>query len=69
MEFYMSLKDSPQNLRRIDPTCVVPIIAKALGRYFPEEHEGDPASKAYSPTLQNLANNVVNMEFFALMPI
>ncbi|TVY63989.1 hypothetical protein Focb16_v014462 [Fusarium oxysporum f. sp. cubense] len=31
MEFYMSLKDSLQNLRRIDPTCVVPIIAKALG--------------------------------------
>jgi hypothetical protein len=51
-------------MRRIDPTCVIPIIAKALGRYFPEEHERDPTSKAYSPTLQNLVNDVVTMEFY-----
>ncbi|KAH7243673.1 uncharacterized protein BKA55DRAFT_575282 [Fusarium redolens] len=64
MQFYMSLKDSPRKCQRIDPTCVVPIIAKALGRYFPEEHERDPANRAYSPTLQHLANDVVTMEFY-----
>ncbi|KAF5590068.1 hypothetical protein FPCIR_6550 [Fusarium pseudocircinatum] len=37
MEFYMALEDSPKKRRRIDPTCVVPILSKALGRYFPKE--------------------------------
>ncbi|KAF5644546.1 hypothetical protein F52700_2547 [Fusarium sp. NRRL 52700] len=63
MDLYMSLKDSPQSRRRIDPTCVVPIIAKALGRYFPEEYdERDPANGPY-PALRTLANAVVDFEF------
>ncbi|KAF5670840.1 hypothetical protein FDENT_11161 [Fusarium denticulatum] len=60
---WISLKDSPQNVRRIDPTCVVPIIAKALGRYFPEEYdERDLANETY-PVLRNLANSVVDLDF------
>jgi hypothetical protein len=59
----MSLEDTPQSVRRIDPTCVVPIIAKALGRYFPEEYDGrDPANETH-PVLQNLASNVVDLDF------
>ncbi|KAF4435320.1 hypothetical protein FACUT_7231 [Fusarium acutatum] len=63
MDLYMSLKVSPRNLRRINSTCVVPIIAKALGRYFPEEYdERDLANETY-PALRNLANNAADMEF------
>ncbi|KAF5243129.1 hypothetical protein FANTH_8321 [Fusarium anthophilum] len=63
MDFYMSLKDTPQNVRRIDPTCVVPIIAKALGRYFPEEYdERDPPNET-RPVLRNLANTVADLDF------
>ncbi|KAF5628748.1 hypothetical protein F25303_10381 [Fusarium sp. NRRL 25303] len=67
MDFYRSLKGSPpqwRSLRRIDPTCVVPIIAKALGRYFPQEYdERDPMNGA-SPVLPTLSNDVAEMEFF-----
>ncbi|KAF5552486.1 hypothetical protein FNAPI_7075 [Fusarium napiforme] len=58
IDFYMSLEDTPHSVRRIDPTCVVPIIAKALGRYFPEEYDGRD-----HPVLRNLASSVVDLDF------
>ncbi|KAL4722875.1 hypothetical protein ACLX1H_010114 [Fusarium chlamydosporum] len=61
MDFYMALKDSPREKQRIDPACVVPIIAKALGRWFPEEYEKEP--DAWSVDLEHLAREVVHMEF------
>ncbi|KAF4949558.1 hypothetical protein FGADI_8856 [Fusarium gaditjirri] len=64
MQFYMSLKDSPQSSQRIDPSCVVPIIAKALGQYFPQEPEEEAMKIEYLTTLENLGNAVVKMDFF-----
>ncbi|KAF5714573.1 hypothetical protein FGLOB1_3425 [Fusarium globosum] len=64
MQFYLSLKDSPRKSQRIDPACVVPITAKAIGQYFPQEPEEESMKNEYSTTLQNLSDAVVKMDFF-----
>lgn len=47
MQFYMSLKDSPRKSQRIDPACVVPITARAIGQYFPQEPEEESMKNEY----------------------
>ncbi|KAG9498529.1 hypothetical protein J7337_009336 [Fusarium musae] len=64
MQFYMSLKDSPRESQRIDPTCVVPITAKAVGQYFPQEPNEESMKNEYSTILKNLSDAVVKMDFF-----
>ncbi|KAF5671373.1 hypothetical protein FCIRC_8716, partial [Fusarium circinatum] len=59
MEFYMALEDSPKKHRRIDPTCVVPILSKALGRYFPKKRDGTPLT-----SLKHLEDELVAAEFY-----
>ncbi|KAG5755154.1 hypothetical protein H9Q70_002283 [Fusarium xylarioides] len=59
MEFYMALEDSPGKPRRIDPTCVVPILSKALGRYFPEKRDG-----TLPIVLKHLEDEVAATEFY-----
>ncbi|KAF4493469.1 hypothetical protein FAGAP_10425 [Fusarium agapanthi] len=58
MEFYMALEDSPKKPRRIDPTCVVPILSKALGRYFPKKRDG-----TLPVVLKHLEDELVATEF------
>ncbi|KAF5558386.1 hypothetical protein FMEXI_360 [Fusarium mexicanum] len=64
MQFYMSLKDSPRKSQRINPTCVVPITAKAIGQYFPQEPGEESLKNEYSTILENLADAVVKLDFF-----
>lgn len=66
MDLYMSLKDSSRRWQRIDQKCVLPIIAKALGKYFPKEHstETDPNSKRFSAIVAGVIEDIVLLEFY-----
>ncbi|KIL91479.1 hypothetical protein FAVG1_05095 [Fusarium avenaceum] len=66
MDLYMSLKDSPRRWQRIDQKCILQIITKALGKYFPKEHstETDPNSKGFSAVVAGLVESIATLEFY-----